>query len=218
MVKRRQTLEAAFSVKLRIEIGKLGYRTWKISQQFQRGMPDIYMPTGRWIESKVIPWRAIERNGRSKAIKHFDDLQRWTMDQLELSGDTCLVAILWVMDDGHNRFMLMPWKHFRHILRWPIDTVFHFSQSYYKGRIDGLPLWFEDGKLSDTEWRRLFYTWERRKNAAHYDATQTSDYWEYLRGKTIGGKSNAAYVPESLMMADVKELEKMEHELDGSSR
>lgn len=207
-------IERAFSEKLRFKLGALGYRTWKMSERFQKGIPDIYMPTGRWIESKIIPWRQSDRNGRSKAIKYFDELQRWTMDQLTLSGDTCLVAILWVMDDGHIRFMLMPWKHFRHILRWGIDTVFHFSTSYQKGEITGLDKWFENGSLSQNHWDKLFYSWERRHNGHHYDETQTSDFWQYRRGQLIGGRHNPTYVEERLLTGDKKALQKMEKELD----
>ena len=200
-----ESFEARFSTKVRARIHDLGRKTYKISQRFDRGMPDIYLPVGTWIESKVVYYAGPRSRAVRKPIKHFSNVQRWILDNLARDGDLCLVALLWVVDYGTQRFTLMPWKRFRHILLWNVEDIMHFSDPIENATMPIEKFWEgRDVKMEIFEDR--FSSWKNRYNDFCYDETTTSDHWYYENGILIGGKNNPVNIEKFSKVAIGSEL------------
>jgi hypothetical protein len=159
--------EATISEEVRWRFRQHGVWSVKVNDRVTRGIPDIYIAGGVWIESKVIVTLPTIKNF---PLKYFSALQRNTMDDLLDQGDDCFVAILFYGD--HTRsFMLMPWYHFRRIRLWDIHTVAHFSQPYLgKGHLRLEPFGWINGKWNEVHWEENVFTkWAHHKNTAIFD-------------------------------------------------
>lgn len=181
--------EARFSQRVRQQIHGMGRKTYKMSQKFERGIPDIYMPTGIWIENKIINYGGPRGRYNKRPITALSNAQRWVMDQLSKDGDFCLIGILWMIDSGTQRFTLMPWTTFRHILQWTVTDMMHFSDELEPGKFPIPKFWDGRNIIMDTFDDR-FNSWVHKNNDTMYDSTSTSDHWYYENGILIGGKNN----------------------------
>jgi hypothetical protein len=166
-------LEATFSREVRAALARLTILTFKVNERVRRGIPDIYIQGGNWIESKVIPTMPGTRNF---PLKYFTALQRITMDTLCKRGDNCFVAILWYGEDSRS-LLFMPWHQFRRIKSWDVYTLAHFSAPYIgPASMDLTKFCWEKGRWNGARWKaEIFDTWVQKDNIRVYDAKYVPD-------------------------------------------
>jgi hypothetical protein len=172
--------EATFSGELRRVLQRRGLWTLKTNERARRGIPDIYLTGGQWIESKIIASLPTIRNF---PLKHFTGVQRITLDTLVKKGDVAFAAILWLGD--HNRsFTFLPWYEFRRIRVWDVYTLTHFSQPYIgEGHIDMDKFCWEGPKWNRDRWtEEVWNRWPHRNNERIYGAAMQINTNEELEG------------------------------------
>lgn len=186
-------LESVYTEKIRKSLKFLGIDSYKIGTPFLRGMPDVYVVSGTWIESKIIPVPK-RRNIKGSPVTYFHGPQRYAMDRLSLKGDHVFAAIMWLVDDKTARSMFMPWKTFRHILDWNMATLIHFSEPYNGGAPPQIDQFWNNHKVDLTVFEQRFMEWKFKDLPRHYDTTTTSDFWLYKSGRLVGGEHNPMFI------------------------
>ena len=115
-------LEANFSRLLVSSIERKGVPAVKLSDKVRKGVPDIYVTGGTWIESKFLHFSNNSRTGRS-VLPFFSEMQKLTLGEFSEAGDQCFAAMCFpdfLGKRGTSYFMLTPW---RYILDHPVVTA-----------------------------------------------------------------------------------------------
>jgi hypothetical protein len=121
LIQTGRPLEGAVSTAIRNQLNMLGIKSYKVSDKFTSGIPDIYMCNGMWIESKVIS-RAPTKN--IQPVRHLSSHQRRELNDLTRHGDQCFVAMYFQFSTGNNNaFVLCPWWEFWRISLWDLDAI-----------------------------------------------------------------------------------------------
>lgn len=164
-------LEGKVSLEIRRGLDKLGIKSYKMSDRYRAGIPDIYFPSGNWIETKVVPRLPSREIG---PLRYFSGPQRTEMNDREAAGDQCFAAIYFSFDWYHRAFVLCPWYEFWRIALWDLEAITtlgvvipdHNAPDYQLGRFFNKdhPLKFDP----NIWWNQAFDTWVR-KNPDKFD-------------------------------------------------
>ena len=102
-----------------------GLFTYKTSDRFRAGVPDIYVPGGIWIESKIF------RMSKSvNWLKKISPQQAYFMDQVHSHMDFCLVAARFEMPDRLCRGVIVPYKFLYRHDTWTPDDAAKYDMWY----------------------------------------------------------------------------------------
>jgi len=159
---RTNKVEADFSADIRWNFRQEGIKSFKTNDRVNRGIPDIYLVGGKWIESKVL---ISLPNAMDYPLKHFSALQRNNLDDLSDGGDECFVAILFYKLN-EPRFLVMPWYYFRRINVWHRSTTQYFTHPYYGKTSMRLSRFGFDGGYWNENWwlHNIWYNWKHHND------------------------------------------------------
>jgi hypothetical protein len=178
--------EAKFSAGVRREMRLLGLRSIKTNDRITRGLADIYVPGGNWIESKLVPGLPRALNS---PLKYYHGNQRPFLDGMLKRGDTTYTACQWVVDQKQRMFVFMPWWNFRRILQWNMEMVLHFGHSY---TIHSTTYMMErhvvNGKLDMTWFNEKWKAWPFRYNHLYFN--------EHFQEPTLDELMDEGKIPE----------------------
>jgi hypothetical protein len=182
LVRVGRKLEGSFSVSMRKQLAKMGLMSYKVSDRFRAGIPDTYMPSGIWIEAKIIPTMPTKL---VPPIRYFSGAQRLELNRLTKHGDQCFAALYFAFDHYSAAFALVPWEDFLKIASWDLDTISTLGTIIDKRNEDfKLERFFsKDAPLKyDPKiwWNEAFDDWIR-KHPEKYDHTQRGGHIARLR-------------------------------------
>lgn len=102
--------EAEFSKDIIAGLRLLHIKAHKMSDRYNRGTPDIYVPGGNWIESK----RLVYTTGHYGAtvLSAVKPAQQKVCTELSENGDRVIIAIMWIDRQSANRIgtLFVPWE------------------------------------------------------------------------------------------------------------
>ncbi len=143
-------LEASVSEQIRKELHELGLKTFKMSDRFRGGIPDIYGTNAIWIETKCIGLIPSGKGGFHPRSR-LTGPQKTEMRELEEKGDQCFVAIYWQFGDS-RAFTFIPFWEFMRITKWELKTLQELGHIVTKGDSFRLDRFFKDGKYDPGIW------------------------------------------------------------------
>lgn len=188
------------SAEMRAELTELGILSYKVSDRYHTGIPDIYIPSGIWIETKVIPRMPTQA---TPPIRYFPGPQRKEIRKLMEAGDEVLAAVLFCFDMSTRGFVLAPWWEFERIAVWNYETIISLGRIFPAGekRHFSMASFFSmhsPGKLDlDIWWNDAFSSWLKRY-PEQFDHKKRVGKWARVRwedGEAEGGEPSG--LPEA---------------------
>ena len=108
--------EASVSKAIVTQINQKRIYAYKASDRFRKGIPDIYVCGGTWIEDKFFD--EVPTCSPRNCMKFFTEKQKLFLARAERSGDNALAGLFFTNRKHNSYFVLIQWRHFICVKAW----------------------------------------------------------------------------------------------------